>query len=70
MGLACAPFLLLDVLSRAERDCVVGVEPGVARPERRAARLVVGVRVRVRAVGLCRLHAAGLPVRKSGPPQW
>ena len=58
MGLACAPSLLLDVLSRAERDRVVGLEVGVAGPERGAARLVVGVRVRVRAVVLCGAEVA------------
>ena len=41
------------IASRAEGDGVVGGEARVAGPESSARGLVVGVRVRVRAVALC-----------------
>ena len=48
---------------RAERERVVGVLRGVARPERRAARLVVRICIRVRTVALYALRRVSVGLR-------
>ena len=69
----CAPSIAWRSVprSRAEGDGVVRLEVAPAGPESSAARLVVGVRVRVRAVVLCaqegaRIKPSARPLRTRG----